>query len=184
MDEDENLSMLLAMGFPDIGEIRRSLRMAKNDINEAVAILTNDHQPLSNEIDMQDMSTSTGKNESDSLLSNMASTEFADDTSESDSTSCTDTSEYDFDDRIEKAVSSLVDVFPDTDLNFSRDDAVKYDGKQNKMLYWIQDIFDKDLARFFPTRKEQRCQRKQFIELNPIMQGYCLVKNQSQKMRQ
>ena len=65
MDEDENLSMLLAMGFPDIGEIRRSLRMAKNDINEAVAILTNDHQPLSNEIDMQDMSTSTGKNESE-----------------------------------------------------------------------------------------------------------------------
>ena len=63
MDEDENLSMLLAMGFPDIGEIRRALRIAKNDINEAVAILTND-QPISNEIDMQDISSS-GKNETE-----------------------------------------------------------------------------------------------------------------------
>ena len=65
MDEDKNLSMLEDMGFQDNREIRQSLRMAKNDINEAVAILTNDHQPLSNEIDMQDMSTSTGKNESE-----------------------------------------------------------------------------------------------------------------------
>jgi ubiquitin carboxyl-terminal hydrolase 9/24 len=64
MDEDENLSMLLAMGFPDIGEIRRALRIAKNDINEAVAILTND-QPISNEIDMQDISSSGGKNETE-----------------------------------------------------------------------------------------------------------------------
>ena len=85
----------------------------------------------------------------------MASSDFADHVSDTDSTPSTDTSEHDFEDHIEKAVSSLVDVFPDTDLNFSRDDAVKYDGKQNKMLYWIQDIFDKDLARFFPTRKEQ-----------------------------
>lgn len=55
MDDDENLSMLLAMGFPDIGEIKKALRMAKNDINEAVAILTNE-QPLGgNEIDMHDM---------------------------------------------------------------------------------------------------------------------------------
>ena len=42
MDEDENLSLLLSMGFPDIGEIKRALQMAKNDINEAVAILTNE----------------------------------------------------------------------------------------------------------------------------------------------
>ena len=54
MDEDDNLSMVLAMGFTDIGEIRRSLRMAKNDINKAVAILTNTHQPLSNEIEIQE----------------------------------------------------------------------------------------------------------------------------------
>lgn len=54
MDDDENLSMLLAMGFPDIGEIKKALRIAKNDINEAVAILTNE-QPISNEIDMHDM---------------------------------------------------------------------------------------------------------------------------------
>lgn len=32
----------MAMGFPDIGEIKRALRLSKNDLNEAVAILTND----------------------------------------------------------------------------------------------------------------------------------------------
>ena len=63
MDEDENLSMLLAMGFPDIGEAKRALRIAKNDINEAVAILTNE-QPISNEIDMHDISAS-GKNDTE-----------------------------------------------------------------------------------------------------------------------
>lgn len=45
MDEDENLSTLLAMGFPDLSEIKRALRLAKNDLNEAVAILTNE-QPV------------------------------------------------------------------------------------------------------------------------------------------
>ena len=41
-ENDENISTLLAMGFPEIGEIKRALRLAKNDMNEAVAILTND----------------------------------------------------------------------------------------------------------------------------------------------
>ena len=36
MDEDENLSLLLSMGFPDIEEAQRALRAAKNDLNEAV----------------------------------------------------------------------------------------------------------------------------------------------------
>lgn len=40
--DDENISTLMAMGFPDINEITRALRLAKNDLNEAVAILTND----------------------------------------------------------------------------------------------------------------------------------------------
>lgn len=40
--EDENISTLLSMGFPDIVEIRRALRLAKNDLSEAVAILTNE----------------------------------------------------------------------------------------------------------------------------------------------
>jgi ubiquitin carboxyl-terminal hydrolase 9/24 len=69
MDDDENLSMLLSMGFPDIGEIKRALRLAKNDINEAVAILTME-QPLSSygtvddlrdvnaDIDMRDVNAS------------------------------------------------------------------------------------------------------------------------------
>lgn len=42
MDEDENLSTLLAMGFPDIEEIKNALWLAKNDLSEAVSILTND----------------------------------------------------------------------------------------------------------------------------------------------
>ena len=42
MDEDENLSFLLSMGFPDIEEAQRALRAANNDLNEAVAILTNE----------------------------------------------------------------------------------------------------------------------------------------------
>ena len=29
-------------GFPDVAEIKRALRLAKNDLNEAVAILTNE----------------------------------------------------------------------------------------------------------------------------------------------
>ena len=56
MDEDENLSMLLSMGFPDINEIRRALRLAKNDVNEAVAILTNE-QPLSSYGTVDDLTT-------------------------------------------------------------------------------------------------------------------------------
>ena len=46
MEDDEALSTLLAMGFPDLDEIKRALRMAKNDLNEAVAILTHE-QPAS-----------------------------------------------------------------------------------------------------------------------------------------
>ena len=57
MDEDENLSMLLSMGFPDINEIRRALRLAKNDVNEAVAILTNE-APLSSYGTVDDLATS------------------------------------------------------------------------------------------------------------------------------
>ena len=53
--EDENISTLLAMGFPDILEIKRALRLAKNDLNEAVAILTNE-QPLSSYGTMTDLS--------------------------------------------------------------------------------------------------------------------------------
>ena len=71
MDEDENLSLLLSMGFPDIGEIKRALRLAKNDINEAVAILT--EQPINTfgtlndltaDIDMRDVSVGVDQTDS------------------------------------------------------------------------------------------------------------------------
>ena len=35
--------MILSMGFPSEAEVRRALRMAKNDLSDAVAILTDDH---------------------------------------------------------------------------------------------------------------------------------------------
>ena len=37
MDEDECLSIILSMGFPNIEEIKKALRYAKNDVNEAVS---------------------------------------------------------------------------------------------------------------------------------------------------
>ena len=37
---DENITMLLSMGFGDIEYIQEALQIAKNDLNEAVAILT------------------------------------------------------------------------------------------------------------------------------------------------
>lgn len=44
MDVNENhVQTLLSMGFPNDSEIRRALRMSKNDLNDAVAVLTNDH---------------------------------------------------------------------------------------------------------------------------------------------
>ena len=68
-DEDENLSLLLSMGFPNLQEIKRALRLAKNDLNEAVAILTNDQPMLgpydpANDIDI-DMDMSKAANLSD-----------------------------------------------------------------------------------------------------------------------
>ena len=39
---EENVQTLLNMGFPVESEIRRALKIAKNDLSEAVAILTND----------------------------------------------------------------------------------------------------------------------------------------------
>ena len=47
MDVDEDyVHTLLNMGFPSEVDIRQSLQMGKNDLNEAVAILTNEHPTL------------------------------------------------------------------------------------------------------------------------------------------
>uniref|UniRef100_A0A2C9KAF6 Ubiquitinyl hydrolase 1 n=1 Tax=Biomphalaria glabrata TaxID=6526 RepID=A0A2C9KAF6_BIOGL len=50
---DENVQMILAMGFPSESEVRRALRMAKNDPSDAVAILTN--EPTSSYDVVEDM---------------------------------------------------------------------------------------------------------------------------------
>uniref|UniRef100_A0A4W3HTX5 Ubiquitin carboxyl-terminal hydrolase 24 n=1 Tax=Callorhinchus milii TaxID=7868 RepID=A0A4W3HTX5_CALMI len=44
--EEEHMTTLLCMGFSEPATIRKALRMAKNDINEAVALLTNESPGL------------------------------------------------------------------------------------------------------------------------------------------
>ncbi|XP_078417060.1 ubiquitin carboxyl-terminal hydrolase 24 isoform X2 [Cetorhinus maximus] len=44
--EEEHMTTLLCMGFSEPAAIRKALRMAKNDINEAVALLTNESPGL------------------------------------------------------------------------------------------------------------------------------------------
>ncbi|CAB4058033.1 USP9_24 [Lepeophtheirus salmonis] len=58
--DDENISTLLSMGFPDIDEIKKALSVAKNDLNEAVNLLTSYE-----DIDMKDMSPPNNDENSD-----------------------------------------------------------------------------------------------------------------------
>ena len=64
LNESENYEQLLkAMGFNDENEIRQALAISNNDINEAVAILTNEKLPkmtslihtTDNDVEMCDM---------------------------------------------------------------------------------------------------------------------------------
>lgn len=58
IDED-HVNTLLSMGFPSDIEVRKALRFAKNDLNDAVAYLTNDHSTSSydtlDDIEMKDI---------------------------------------------------------------------------------------------------------------------------------
>uniref|UniRef100_A0A8U8BN81 Ubiquitin carboxyl-terminal hydrolase 24 n=1 Tax=Geospiza parvula TaxID=87175 RepID=A0A8U8BN81_GEOPR len=45
-EEEQHMTTLLCMGFSDAAAIRKALRLAKNDINEAVALLTNERPGL------------------------------------------------------------------------------------------------------------------------------------------
>ncbi|XP_015922706.1 ubiquitin carboxyl-terminal hydrolase 24 [Parasteatoda tepidariorum] len=60
MDQEENITTLLSMGFENIDDIRKALRLGKNDINEAVSILTNEHAEfhLGSDENMKDVSSS------------------------------------------------------------------------------------------------------------------------------
>ncbi|GFQ83735.1 ubiquitin carboxyl-terminal hydrolase 24 [Trichonephila clavata] len=60
MDHEESIATLLSMGFENIDDIKKALRLGKNDINEAVSILTNEHSEyhLGTDESVQDMSTS------------------------------------------------------------------------------------------------------------------------------
>lgn len=61
---DENVQMLLAMGFPSESEVRRALKMAKNDMNEAVDMLTNGQT-----LNVFDSQLSPGANSQDTSVS-------------------------------------------------------------------------------------------------------------------
>ena len=56
---EENMKTLMSMGFADVTQMKRALRLAKNDVNEAVAILTNEQPGGSydtlDEVEMKDL---------------------------------------------------------------------------------------------------------------------------------
>lgn len=60
MDLEENITTLLSMGFENIEDIRKALVLGKNDINEAVSILTNEHSEynLGSDENMKDIPSS------------------------------------------------------------------------------------------------------------------------------
>jgi hypothetical protein len=83
MNETENYEQLLkAMGFNDENEIRQALAISNNDINEAVAILTNEKLPkmtslintTENDIEMCDISNQHN-NQNNNNNSNNSGTE-------------------------------------------------------------------------------------------------------------
>ncbi|XP_071548346.1 ubiquitin carboxyl-terminal hydrolase 24-like isoform X1 [Panulirus ornatus] len=51
--EDENISLLLNMGFPDVRAIKRALKLSNGDVNEAVMFLT--EQPLTSYSTVDDL---------------------------------------------------------------------------------------------------------------------------------
>lgn len=57
--DEEHVHTLLSMGFPSELDVRKALRLAKNSLNDAVAILTNDHPTQSfdtlDDIEMKDI---------------------------------------------------------------------------------------------------------------------------------
>ncbi|XP_059140581.1 ubiquitin carboxyl-terminal hydrolase 24-like isoform X2 [Physella acuta] len=57
---DENVQMILAMGFPSESEVRRALRLAKNDPSDAVAILTNEPHSSYDAVEEMDVDLKEG----------------------------------------------------------------------------------------------------------------------------
>ncbi|CAH1774066.1 unnamed protein product [Owenia fusiformis] len=58
---EDHVQTLMNMGFPSESEIRRALKLGKNDLNEAVAILTNEHPSNTfdaiDDVEMKDVGT-------------------------------------------------------------------------------------------------------------------------------
>ena len=54
--------------------------------------------------------------------------------------------------RRKNGLSRLLEVFPDVDSGFLQDKNVEFDGDLSKINDWIQEVFEKDLARNFPPK--------------------------------
>jgi hypothetical protein len=70
-DTSENEQLLKAMGFNDEDDIRQALKLSKNDINEAVAYLTNEKMPKL--VNTKDFNSTHDDNEiimSDAMMTN------------------------------------------------------------------------------------------------------------------
>ena len=70
-DTSENEQLLKAMGFNDADDIRQALKLSKNDINEAVAYLTNEKMPKL--VNTKDYNSTNDDNEiimSDAMMTN------------------------------------------------------------------------------------------------------------------
>ena len=63
----ENVETLLAMGFPSESEIRRALKLTKNDLSEAVDMLTNE-DGLSTTHDVPHIPSSSGGSQDSSAI--------------------------------------------------------------------------------------------------------------------
>ena len=62
-------------------------------------------------------------------------------------------------------------VFPDVDSGFLQDKNVEFDGDLSKINDWIQEVFEKDLARDFPPKVSEEFLEKvnYLVEIFPNM---------------
>uniref|UniRef100_T1IKX5 ubiquitinyl hydrolase 1 n=1 Tax=Strigamia maritima TaxID=126957 RepID=T1IKX5_STRMM len=69
--DEESVVTLLSMGFPDECEVRRALRIAKNDLNEAVAVLTNDQSSQNYLMDVNEAEVEMANSKNKEIVSSV-----------------------------------------------------------------------------------------------------------------
>ncbi|XP_057299797.1 ubiquitin carboxyl-terminal hydrolase 24-like isoform X2 [Hydractinia symbiolongicarpus] len=115
---DEHITMLLNMGFTDIDHVREALSLAKNDLNEAVAILTGEVNKggfgTSNDVEMKEASQNTDTNSGNNNI--IAAPQYGPQTLEaSKGEEVIDVTEDPFE-SIEMSVEEMPEDFPVTNL--------------------------------------------------------------------